>query len=168
MLIISEQFCVKQFKWKKTIFFIIFFFYLLLSILTKKKIIGDTLLQSIFKLIYYVDLSRFELMVHLIWHQYGIIKLGKLKYDFMSPTNKIWIIVSKTRKTLILYLNDTEWGFDVMHSSKQWFIQAWHPQTWLCHRLTKTLVMCDLQKMLNIHFFIIKYFVRWLRLILYY
>ena len=115
-------------------------------------------MQSIFKLIYYVDLSRFELMVHLIWHQYGIIKLGKLKYDFMSPTNKIWIIVSKTRKTLILYLNDTEWGFDVMHSSKQWFIQACHPQTWLFHRLTKTLVMCDLPKMLNIHFFLNKIF----------
>ena len=56
---------------------------------------------NIFKLIYHVGLSRYELMVHLIRHHNGITKPGKLKYDFMSETNKIIIFVSKARKAIL-------------------------------------------------------------------
>ena len=44
---------------------------------------------SIAKLIYYIDIRGYELMVPLIINQYSITKPGKLKYDFMSHTNKI-------------------------------------------------------------------------------
>ena len=40
-------------------------------------------------------------MVPLIINQYSITKPGKLKYDFMSHTNKILNIVSKTRKAIV-------------------------------------------------------------------
>ena len=56
--------------------------------------------ESISKLKHYVDLSRYKLMVHLMWHHYDIRKLGKLKHDFMSHTNEIRIIVSKTRNAI--------------------------------------------------------------------
>ena len=56
---------------------------------------------NIAKLIYYVDLRGYELMVPLMLHRYSITKPGKLKYDFMSHTNKIRNIVSKTRKAIL-------------------------------------------------------------------
>ena len=48
----------------------------------------------------------------LIINQYGITKPGKLKYDFMSHTNKIRNIVSKTRKTI---LRSTEYTYVVFY-----------------------------------------------------
>ena len=41
-------------------------------------------------------------MVPVIINQYSITKPGKLKYDFMSHTNKIRNIVSKTRKAILM------------------------------------------------------------------
>ena len=59
---------------------------------------------------YYVDLRGYEIMVHFILHQYSITKAGKLKYDFISHTNKIRNIVSKTRKAS---LGSTEYTYVV-------------------------------------------------------
>ena len=53
----------------------------------------NTYKESISKLIYYVNLSRYENMVHLIWNHYGIQKPGKLKYEFMSHTLKTFLFL---------------------------------------------------------------------------
>ena len=63
-------------------------------------------------------------MVPLILHQYSITKPGKLKYDFMSHTNKIRNIVSKTRKAI---LRSTEYTYLVSLYDTEVLMVPIHP-----------------------------------------